>query len=177
MDQRTEKQVADPPAQNDVDESEENQNPYQHKPKPQSQPQSQSQPQFQTQPQPHNLPSHSETASGTSEAAKRLPPEPNNKPISKLKLTVNNLTMLNRQTKNNASKPGESVCSDVGTHGVNSSLSQEDQLFPPPPPDGVNRIRDDDVTFKTYPSLAKVPKEGCSADVASAALRAMGDCD
>lgn len=153
MDQRTEKQVADPPTQNDVDESEENQNPYQHKPKPQSQPQSQSQPRFQTQPQPHNLPSHSATASGTSEAAKRLPPEPNNKPIPKLKLTVNNLTMLNRQTKNNASKPDESVCSDVGTHGVNSSLSQEDQLFPPPPPDDVNRIRDDDVTFKMYPSL------------------------
>ncbi|EWZ30448.1 hypothetical protein FOCG_07599 [Fusarium oxysporum f. sp. radicis-lycopersici 26381] len=72
MDQRTEKQVADPPTQNDVDESEENQNPYQHKPKSQSQPQSQSQPRFQTQPQPHNLPSHSATASGTSEAAKRL---------------------------------------------------------------------------------------------------------
>ncbi|KAL7759106.1 hypothetical protein ACKLNR_011533 [Fusarium oxysporum f. sp. zingiberi] len=137
---------------------------------------------------------YSAAAPGTSEAAKRLPPEPNNKPISKLKLTVNNLTKFNRQTKNNALESDESVCSDVGTHGVNSGLSQEDQLFPSPPPDGIDRIRDDDYIFKMYPSLGmylnplelmcqrspyvtKVPKEECSADVAFAALRAMGDCD
>ncbi|KAG4261903.1 hypothetical protein FPRO03_11371 [Fusarium proliferatum] len=84
--------------------------------------------------------------------------------------------MLNQQSNSKASKKGKSVCSDAASHDAASGLSREAQVFLPPPPDPV--VQQDDWVLKKYPSLvARVSRKGCSADVAFAALRAMGDCD
>ncbi|SCV39876.1 uncharacterized protein FFB14_07327 [Fusarium fujikuroi] len=79
------------------------------------------------------------------------------------------------QSTAGASKKGKSVCSDAASHDAASGLSQEAQVFLSPPPDPV--VQQDDWMLKKYPSLARVSRKGCSADVAFAALRAMGDCD
>ncbi|KAF5631916.1 hypothetical protein F25303_9565 [Fusarium sp. NRRL 25303] len=99
------------------------------------------------------------TATGNPDLAEHLRAEPKSEAIPKLKLTSGNLAMLNQQSSTKASKKG----------------NREVQVFLPPPPDPI--VQQDDWVLKRYPSLARISKKGCSADVAFAALRAMGDCD
>ncbi|CZR49066.1 uncharacterized protein FPRO_12502 [Fusarium proliferatum ET1] len=156
MDESTEKQAADFLARREVRGDEESQDPDQRKP------------QSRTGLQPT-------TATGNADLAEHLSAEPKSEAIPKLKLTSGNLAMLNQQSSTNASKKSKSVCSDAASHGAASVLSREAQVFLPPPPDPI--VQQDDWALKKYPSLARVSKKGCSADIAFAALRAMGDCD
>ncbi|KAF5253914.1 hypothetical protein FANTH_1239 [Fusarium anthophilum] len=160
MDERTKKQVANCLARHDVRGDEKNEDPDQDEPKPQSQPQS-------------------TAAAGTANLAERLPIEPKSEAIPELKLTSDNLAILNQQLSRKASnsKKAKSVCSDAASHGAASGLSREASVYIPPPPSIPDPADENDWVLKKYPCLGRVSKKGVSAAVAYAALREMGDCD
>ncbi|KAF4449001.1 hypothetical protein F53441_7651 [Fusarium austroafricanum] len=183
MDKHTKKQAQDFLAHRDTGGNEKNQDPDQGMPKPQSH--SKHQPQL----QPHNL------TLTPAPVSTGLTAGPKNKPLPELKLTAKNLAILNEQSSKKAAKTktGESVCSDVRTHGVNTVFNQGAEVFLPPPPDTIGNIRaanfreygrefrrlaegnDVDALFKKFPSLGNPDTKGrMRAAVAVAALKEQG---
>jgi hypothetical protein len=76
---------------------------------------------------------------------------------SSSQLTANNLAILNQQSSSTVQTP-QSACSDAGTHGGNSVLSQESQVFQPPSSDKAGQL---------HPRL--------SSDIKN--MKALGSCD